>query len=163
MASSSHITHNFSNDRQHQPSPLASLLAAASFVTHMKLPNPIFKAPYTWWTKWILHRKLMYYICWLIDEIVRIGKEYYPILTISSISSFQRIYLSISIQNTSISGVTFSRTTRPTQSPSKELFSSSENGWLKCSAAMCASAVQWNISPLYSRKLGKTLQTDSIL
>ena len=137
MASSSHITHNFSNDRQHQPSPLASLLAAASFVTHMKLPNPIFKAPYTWWTKRILHRKLMYYICWLIDEIVRIGKD-----------------LSISIQNTSISGVTFSRTTRPTQSPSKELFSSSENGWLKCSAAMCASAVQWNISPLYSRKLG---------
>ena len=88
----------------------------------------------------------MYYICWLIDEIVRIGKD-----------------LSISIQNTSISGVTFSRTTRPTQSPSKELFSSSENGWLKCSAAVCASAVQWNISPLYSRKLGKTLQTDSIL
>ena len=39
----------------------------------------------------------------------------------------------------------------------KSVFSGSENDWLKCSAAVCVSAVLRNISPLHALNLGKTL------
>ena len=43
------------------------------------------------------------------------------------------------------------------QSQAKGFFPGFENGLLKCSAAVCVSAVWQNILPLHSRNLGKTL------